>query len=135
MFLLMIRRPPRSTRTDTLFPYTTLFRSVQRLIDRHNAHAIINGYNYGSGTAIQEVIADAGIVYVHYDTVQAHNNLVKSDPDRYFGSFQGDPAEFWYGPGFLTFVQGLEASGQVKPDNNKPAILTGPGVHPTTHPN
>src|SRR3546814_15897950 len=25
---LMIRRPPRSTRTDTLFPYTTLFRSV-----------------------------------------------------------------------------------------------------------
>src|SRR3546814_4635224 len=28
-FLLMIRRPPRSTRTDTLFPYTTLFRSQQ----------------------------------------------------------------------------------------------------------
>src|SRR3546814_13224651 len=27
-FLLMIRRPPRSTRTDTLFPYTTLFRSA-----------------------------------------------------------------------------------------------------------
>src|SRR3546814_11976061 len=26
---LMIRRPPRSTRTDTLFPYTTLFRSPQ----------------------------------------------------------------------------------------------------------
>src|SRR3546814_5819495 len=29
----MIRRPPRSTRTDTLFPYTTLFRSV-RIFDR-----------------------------------------------------------------------------------------------------
>src|SRR3546814_6387937 len=28
VFFLMIRRPPRSTRTDTLFPYTTLFRSV-----------------------------------------------------------------------------------------------------------
>src|SRR3546814_9543061 len=27
VFFLMIRRPPRSTRTDTLFPYTTLFRS------------------------------------------------------------------------------------------------------------
>src|SRR3546814_9361948 len=27
-FFLMIRRPPRSTRTDTLFPYTTLFRSI-----------------------------------------------------------------------------------------------------------
>src|SRR3546814_11552215 len=31
-FFLMIRRPPRSTRTDTLVPYTTLFRS------RHSAH-------------------------------------------------------------------------------------------------
>src|SRR3546814_2636474 len=30
----MIRRPPRSTRTDTLFPYTTLFRSVERVVPR-----------------------------------------------------------------------------------------------------
>src|SRR3546814_4639279 len=30
----MIRRPPRSTRTDTLFPYTTLFRSRDRRADR-----------------------------------------------------------------------------------------------------
>src|SRR3546814_879425 len=30
----MIRRPPRSTRTDTLFPYTTLFRSADRIRDR-----------------------------------------------------------------------------------------------------
>src|SRR3546814_9397757 len=29
IFFLMIRRPPRSTRTDTLFPYTTLFRSIR----------------------------------------------------------------------------------------------------------
>src|SRR3546814_15193758 len=28
VFFLMIRLPPRSTRTDTLFPYTTLFRSI-----------------------------------------------------------------------------------------------------------
>src|SRR3546814_1289132 len=31
LFFLMIRRPPRSTRTDTLFPYTTLFRSHHAL--------------------------------------------------------------------------------------------------------
>src|SRR3546814_14251680 len=31
----MIRRPPRSTRTDTLFPYTTLFRSVRAQAARH----------------------------------------------------------------------------------------------------
>src|SRR3546814_17042078 len=40
-FFLMIRRPPRSTRTDTLFPYTTLFRSeVHRpdLVNRLRHH-------------------------------------------------------------------------------------------------
>src|SRR3546814_8680297 len=31
LFCLMLRRPPRSTRTDTRFPYTTLFRSIGRL--------------------------------------------------------------------------------------------------------
>src|SRR3546814_19776669 len=38
---LMIRRPPRSTRTDTLFPYTTLFRSFLReLKPGRHAHAL-----------------------------------------------------------------------------------------------
>src|SRR3546814_18438275 len=35
----MIRRPPRSTRTDTLFPYTTLFRSVAR---DHALHRLLH---------------------------------------------------------------------------------------------
>src|SRR3546814_14315872 len=34
-FFLMIRRPPRSTRTDTLFPYTTLYRSYQLGLIEH----------------------------------------------------------------------------------------------------
>src|SRR3546814_19446466 len=40
-FFLMIRRPPRSTRTDTLFPYTTLFRSRApgAHAERHGADA------------------------------------------------------------------------------------------------
>src|SRR3546814_13732330 len=38
-FFLMIRRPPRSTRTDTLFPYTTLFRS--RDADDAATHALL----------------------------------------------------------------------------------------------
>src|SRR3546814_13449794 len=38
IFFLMTRRPPRSTRTDTLVPYTTLFRSV--LCDDERAHRI-----------------------------------------------------------------------------------------------
>src|SRR3546814_15599077 len=36
----MIRRPPRSTRTDTLFPYTTLFRSRQRAEDARRSRLL-----------------------------------------------------------------------------------------------
>src|SRR3546814_2802303 len=40
---VMIRRPPRSTRTDTLFPYTTLFRaSCHKFVIKIRAHMIVN---------------------------------------------------------------------------------------------
>src|SRR3546814_1605899 len=41
MFLLLIRRPPKSTRTDILFPYTTLFRSLGSTPARLRAHEIL----------------------------------------------------------------------------------------------
>src|SRR3546814_3003551 len=47
----MIRRPPRSTRTDTLFPYTTLFRSLQRPLESgcdilmHSVTKFLNGHS------------------------------------------------------------------------------------------
>src|SRR3546814_13201742 len=43
-FFLMIRRPPRSTRTDTLFPYTTLFRSVESLDSAETVKANRGGW-------------------------------------------------------------------------------------------
>src|SRR3546814_4092752 len=47
LFCLMIRRPPRATRTDTLFPYTTLFRS-STLISCRSPPA---GYTVGTATS------------------------------------------------------------------------------------
>src|SRR3546814_6210927 len=43
----MIRRPPRSTRTDTLFPYTTLFRSLHDHLVPHHVHANIEPAPFG----------------------------------------------------------------------------------------
>src|SRR3546814_6713977 len=62
----MIRRPPRSTRTDTLFPYTTLFRSVfEDHIDEAvaeegvAAHRLGAGYGqHGGGERIGDLIFD-----------------------------------------------------------------------------
>src|SRR3546814_13545316 len=43
----MLRRPPRSTRTDTLFPYTTLFRSASLLAPRSNWQRAIELSRFG----------------------------------------------------------------------------------------
>src|SRR3546814_17196915 len=44
IFFVMIRRPPRSTRTDTLFPYTTLFRSHRQVLEHAMlASAVLDG--------------------------------------------------------------------------------------------
>lgn len=109
----------------------TNVQAVQRLIDRHSVHAVINGYNIGSGAAIQDVIADSGIIYVHYDTTIGHNNLIKADPKRYYGSFQGDPAEVWYGEGLLKFLKDLETAGSFTRENNKIAVILSAGVYAT----
>src|SRR3546814_10414679 len=63
----MIRRPPRSTRTDTLFPYTTLFRSSVQRIFRKNSmstpntdnreHLVVIGNGMAGCRAVEEILA------------------------------------------------------------------------------
>src|SRR3546814_11882124 len=67
----MIRRPPRSTRTDTLFPYTTLFRSL-RLGDRGD-EALRRVRSHGVGDALGEGLhlVPAGARLQRRDDVQA----------------------------------------------------------------
>src|SRR3546814_3895533 len=55
----MLRRPPRSTRTDTLFPYTTLFRSVGRHV-------------FPAGAGRNAFVGQAGFFIVNPTTDQTH---------------------------------------------------------------
>src|SRR3546814_19611253 len=52
LFVLIIRRPPRSTRTDTLVPYTTLFRSDDAAVEAFDKTAKLRGLGYPGGPAI-----------------------------------------------------------------------------------
>src|SRR3546814_13979757 len=62
-FFLMIRRPPRSTRTDTLFPYTTLFRSVARQPARDRPPRLIQPVERGPVAAEHIVpLVDAAVI-------------------------------------------------------------------------
>src|SRR3546814_18943325 len=67
-FFLMIRRPPRSTRTDTLFPYTTLFRSPSSFRSRND------GIQIGTRLRI------AGSEIVTEDSMKTQAVVVADDP-------------------------------------------------------
>lgn len=99
--------------------------AARYLINKHSVHAIINGYNIGSQNAEYEPIADAGIIYVHHNTLIQHHDTVMSDRDRYFGCFMSDPADYWYGQGFIKFISWLRDSGNWRPDSNRLAIISG----------
>src|SRR3546814_1143898 len=76
----MIRRPPRSTRTDTLFPYTTLFRSIQDfLVICHAARSFAEALDWtaeiyrAAGLLLAEEgrlrgVADEGGYWPDFDT-------------------------------------------------------------------
>src|SRR3546814_20027796 len=55
LFFLMIRRPPRSTRTDTLFPYTTLFRSAAAV------DVFCCGFRFAHGLLTRSLLPVSGI--------------------------------------------------------------------------
>src|SRR3546814_20971670 len=57
IFFLMIRRPPRATRTDTLFPYTTLVRSGRNPL--HRAHRAARTHARGRRVGSEDIPRDA----------------------------------------------------------------------------
>src|SRR3546814_11908129 len=118
----MIRRPPRSTRTDTLFPYTTLFRSGGAL-----AASVYSADAGGVSATTEEGFGTPDGVYpylttVHYETdnpLPWHREVALADVG----------ARFRY-PGSLTGVR----MGRAGPSGRAPAVvLQGPaaavGVH------
>src|SRR3546814_8656447 len=77
-FVLMIRRPPRSTRTDTLFPYTTLFRSTGRapglavvLVGDDPASAVYVGSKGKATAAPAQPVSNTGRSEEHTSELQS----------------------------------------------------------------
>ncbi|MEQ8655100.1 MAG: ABC transporter substrate-binding protein [Kiloniellales bacterium] len=98
-------------------------QAVQRLIDLNEVHAVINGYNVGTTSIEMDVVAENDIILVHYNTAITAVQKFQSDPALYYGSFMGDPPEYYYGPGFLLFLKGLEEQGLWTPPNRKLALI------------
>src|SRR3546814_7864439 len=68
----MIRRPPRSTRTDTLFPYTTLFRSHRDTLHEVSSGLEAEGISFGATMLLGgRVGTEALKLYMIYETGNA----------------------------------------------------------------
>src|SRR3546814_4439567 len=71
----MIRRPPRSTRTDTLFPYTTLFRSIHVRAERR-------GVSMRASTTAAIATALAGSLLLSSCATYTGQTSAPDDPNR-----------------------------------------------------
>src|SRR3546814_18566616 len=78
LFFLMIRRPPISTRTDTLCPYTTLFRIRRRPPTRRRArprHRVALRVRVGAGVLrILDLFADRDLPFTVYARSEEHTS-------------------------------------------------------------
>ena len=101
-------------------------RAARQLISRHRVSAIINGYNIGPQNAEYEPIADAGIIYMHHNTLVQHHDTVASDPAALLRLLHERSGRILVRPGFIKFLSWLRDSGRWRPRNRRIAILSGP---------
>src|SRR3546814_17571288 len=76
----MIRRPPRSTRTDTLFPYTTLFRSYADLAT--GGFAIAHNGNLSNAMRLRRDLVRSGSIFQSTSDTETIIHLVATSSYR-----------------------------------------------------
>src|SRR3546814_5517067 len=75
----MIRRPPRSTRTDTLFPYTTLFRSAASVARSYSSRWALSASMSSIMVPFVPDLTDAAIKLIHFFTGRRYIRSVRSE--------------------------------------------------------
>src|SRR3546814_18988217 len=125
----MIRRPPRSTRTDTLFPYTTLFRSLG-----HGARAAADG-----ATALgfsYSAISESGVAVGNHSTYIGEGAAaVRGWADKNSNGIVAAPAmTLAPGAGSSAFGHGAQTTGEVSTAMSAGSTATGYGVTATGKP-
>src|SRR3546814_11657183 len=93
VFFLMIRRPPRSTRTDTLFPYTTLFRSalgrdvgrgtlvLDQLTDAVGVVGLVGQHDGARAAVVEQRVGDPAVVRLPGGQAEPAREALRVDPD------------------------------------------------------
>ncbi|TMF38226.1 MAG: ABC transporter substrate-binding protein, partial [Chloroflexi bacterium] len=77
--------------------------AFNRATSVEKADVIFSGYHLASGPEF-DIVANAGALYYNVNTQVAWVQRYKGNPSKYWGIFQCDPTEAWYGQGFAYWV-------------------------------
>src|SRR3546814_18123571 len=105
----MIRRPPRSKRTDTLFPYTTLFRSPKSAAD---FAFLLHGFHFLKQDGVMALILPHGVLFRGGAEARIRTKLLK---DGHIDTVIGLPANLFYSTGIPVCILVLNRCN--KPDH------------------
>jgi len=106
---------------------TTAFN---RAVSVEKADVIFSGYHLASGPEF-DIVANAGALYYNVNTQVAWVQRYKSNPDKYWGIFQCDPTESWYGQGFAYWVDGALNAGLLNSKVKTYSIISGKSAYGT----
>ncbi|HEV2034271.1 MAG TPA: ABC transporter substrate-binding protein [Candidatus Dormibacteraeota bacterium] len=91
---------------------------------------IFSGYHLASGPEF-DIVANAGLLYYNVNTQIAWVQKYTGNPSKYWGIFQCDPTEAWYGQGFAYWVDGALNQGQLIVRAKTCSIISGKSAYGT----
>ena len=106
---------------------TTAFN---RAVSVEKADVIFSGYHLASGPEF-DIVANAGALYYNVNTQIAWVQRYKGNPGKYWGIFQCDPTESWYGQGFAYWVDGALNAGLLNSKVKTCSIISGKSAYGT----
>jgi branched-chain amino acid transport system substrate-binding protein len=106
---------------------TTAFN---RAVSVEKADVIFSGYHLASGPEF-DIVANAGLLYYNVNTQVAWVTRYTGNPGKYWGIFQCDPTEAWYGQGFAYWVDGALNQGLLNTKAKTCSIISGKSAYGT----
>jgi branched-chain amino acid transport system substrate-binding protein len=104
--------------------------AFQRAVSVEKADVIFSGYHLASGPEF-DIVANAGALYYNVNTQVAWVNRYTGNPSKYWGIFQCDPTEEWYGRGFAFWVDSAVNQGLLSVSAKTTSIISGQSAYGT----
>lgn len=98
--------------------------AFNRAVSVEKADVIFSGYHLASGPEF-DIVANAGALYYNVNTRLAWLQRYAANPSKYWGSFQCDPTEAWYGQGFAFWADNALNRGQLNVTAKTCSIISG----------